>query len=337
MSNKGEDVKHLFAHLGLDPSTYRDIKGDDASSSSERKPSSRKASRKQKAADPVVAPEEMPPPPRVQRAEDRPDIPPPGMPEAPETSAEDATEAEAAEAEAEVSGEASEPAEVFESDEPLAAVDEGATEDRADATDAAVEEIEVSPDRWALLAKLGDQTFPVAEIPDEPVELGEWSHAPDPAEEADTDRLKRAGSLAALLRGSERVVDSVKRSASPVDTAEDSRASEEDSAHEAAVAESVDDATQAEAAAGQEVTMTDMREHADRGESSEEPVAARRPSSGAIAKLMGRLGQPPAPRRHEGAKLKLRYERREAPVVAESQLDQRLPSVFGRLEKSRVD
>ena len=28
MSNKGEDVKQLFAHLGLDPSSYRDLKGE---------------------------------------------------------------------------------------------------------------------------------------------------------------------------------------------------------------------------------------------------------------------------------------------------------------------
>ena len=338
MSNKGEDVKHLFAHLGLDPSTYRDIKGDEASANAQ-KPSRRKSRAKKKPVDPAVAPEDMPPPPRVQRAEERPDVPPPGAPEAPEISAPPEPEEVVEQTQDPVEA-ATDPAEeLVETDAEPSDTEEPVFMDAGD------DEIEVSPDRWALLAQLGDQNFPVAEIPDAPVELGAWSRESGPDQEADTDRLKRAGSLSALLRGSERVVESVKRSVSSAELPDEAPTPvpADDDASDPAPIEAVEAATEAEpsdaapAQRKQETEMAQSRDDAGPGRQTPVQDAAKRPSSGAIAKLMGRLGQPPAPRRHEGAKLKLRYERREAPVVAENQMDQRLPSVFGRLEKSRVD
>lgn len=313
MSNKGEDVKQLFAHLGLDPSTYRDIKGGghaDDHSKRERSSQAKRASKK-----PVVAPEDLPPPPRVQAPEERPDVPPPGRDGAPEAAA----------ATADLAPEPADPVETgtqagdsFDDAQTKESPPEQEREPDPVYQEADADEIEVSPDRWALLTALGNETYPVADIPEQVTELGDWSRDAGPAEE-DTDRLKRAGSLAALMRGSERVVESVKRTVS-----------------DEPVPEPVDNEDSPETS-GEEVTMSAEPEDTRKNRTPAEQDASARPSRGAIAKLMGRLGQPPAPRRTEAAKLKLRYERREVPVVAENQLDKSLPSVFGRLEKSRVD
>mgnify|MGYP000700845863 CR=1 FL=1 len=83
--------------------------------------------------------------------------------------------------------------------------------------------------------------------------------------------------------------------------------------------------------------MKEACEAREASEKEEKEAQAGRHNRGEIAKMRGRMGQAPAQRRPDGAKLKLHYERRQAPVVAETHLDQSLPSVFGRLEKSRVD
>ncbi|WP_348672858.1 hypothetical protein [uncultured Abyssibacter sp.] len=366
MSNKGEDVKQLFAHLGLDPSTYRDIKGEgDGPGPDAVKPkgASRPKARKMPESDgPVIDPEDYPPPPRVQhnnnakeqaeldalRAASASSEPEPEAESEiePEPEAEPVTEPEF------VDDAGTEPEPVDETPEPVVA-----QTDEPEVDELAL--IEAMPDRWSLLASLGAQKFPVADIPDEPVELGEWSHAPEDSIdlEQDSPRLRRAGSLAALVRGTERVAQSARRMISEDDVRQEPVADvvDEDVRHAPPEPESPEpvepELTQAATPepTGQAEVIKEERSEAGGttvNASSEAPADAvtqqeggrpARPTSGAIAKLMGRLGQPPVQRRPEGAKLKLHYERREAPMVAENHLDQSLPSVFGRLEKSRVD
>ena len=319
MSNKGEDVKQLFAHLGLDPSSYRDLKGEGDKDEVEGR-AGKKRTAPAKPDEPVVDPDAYPPPPRVQQADSVP------VPEEPVGSA-------APEAVPEPAPTRTEPV-----------VDE-IVEPEAEPEAEELELVDAMPDRWSLLASLGQQEFPVADIPEEPAELGEWSQAVPGgvSEEQDTPRLRRAGSLAALVRGTERVAQSARQLVSGDDDDIDEapgpvseqtpevQAAPAAAAHRSAPLKS-ESIPAAEGAAMN--PSSEAREASDSGESSARPA---RPTSGAIAKLMGRLGQPPAQRRPDGAKLKLHYERRQAPVVAETHLDQSLPSVFGRLEKSRVD
>ena len=316
MSNKGEDVKQLFAHLGLDPSSYRDLKGEGDKDEVEGRVG-KKRTAPAKPDEPVVDPDAYPPPPRVQQAESAP------VPEEPVGSA-------APEAVPEPAPTRTEPV-VDEIVEPEA---------EPEAEELAL--VDAMPDRWSLLASLGQQEFPVADIPEEPAELGEWSQAVPGgvSEEQDTPRLRRAGSLAALVRGTERVAQSARQLVSGDDDDTDEapgpvseqtpevQAAPAAAAHRSAPLKS-ESIPAAEGAAMN--SSSEAREASDSEESSAQPA---RPTSGAIAKLMGRLGQPPAQRRPDGAKLKLHYERRQAPVVAETHLDQSLPSVFGRLEKS---
>ncbi len=133
MSNKGEDVKQLFAHLGLDPSSYRDLKGEGDKDEVEGRVG-KKRTAPAKPDEPVVDPDAYPPPPRVQQAESAP------VPEEPVGSA-------APEAVPEPAPTRTEPV-VDEIVEPEA---------EPEAEEWAL--VDAMPDRWSLLASLGSRNF----------------------------------------------------------------------------------------------------------------------------------------------------------------------------------
>lgn len=302
MGKKGEDVKHLFAHLGLDPGSYRDLKSGEAGDQAKAERTSdkaTKASRRQSAA--------------TKPAPAAADVPEAGVPPRMTDVAADVEET------------------ATPADEPVSA------------EPPAGEHIAAEPDRWSLLAMLGEGNLPVADLP-EPEVVANMAFGArnatvsDTGVEADTPRLRRAGSLSALLRGAGEAAAVDDNGSQPPSARVETHVADEDPADEPD--ETVDETDEAATvehieAAEPEPAESAVMEPDDTRE--EPPPARRRTSTGAIGKLMDRLRETPIERHIEPARLKLNYERREKAVVAEKPVDQDIATVFGRLKRSRVD
>lgn len=328
MSKKGDDVKHLFAHLGLDPDTYRDMSGGASGSSrtshaaDKPEPSPAKTGRKKTRAQDL--PDEAKQPPRVGGVADDP-----------------ADEPAVAAQPVDTGSTAESPTEPAAAGEHLTAEDD---------------HVAAEPDRWSLLAMVGNGQFPVADLPEPEAVVAmtfggtdatRTTGAASQAGESDTPRLRRAGSLSALWKGA--------REAAGVSSTADEESAPAPVDEPAAHAEAVDESTQAatvddhEASVEAETDLGTMNTHDDKsatgkgdtGSSStppkSEPAVTHRKSTGAIGKMMDRLREAPVERHTAPPRLKLNYERRENTVVAEEPVDQDIATVFGRLKRSRVD